>query len=127
MPTSTALALLVATSFVGFLCFPYVSRMANDTGHQVVTGVVDGKSVPLSYRWILLHQIWVSNVLIAVAAVSFTVVVGVYVARHVAEPGVRLIAYFGAFLGGTGAFSWVVAGVSEFLYFRSVLRQAEAD
>jgi hypothetical protein len=39
----------------------------------------------------------------------------------------RALAYLTAFFGAVAAFVWVLAAISGFIYFRSVLREAEAD
>ena len=127
MSSSTALALIIASTLAGLYCFQYISNLANEVAAEVITGVVRGNPVPTKWRWLMLHQQWVPYAASAMACGAAVAAVNVTIADHATDAGVKPLAYLIAFLGAVAALGWVLTGVSEFIYFRSVLRQAEAD
>jgi len=127
MSDSTALALIIASFFPGgFLVF-YLTKMANDISHEIVAGVVRGSPASTTYRWILLYQTWLGYALAAMGACVFVAALNVKIAVQATDRGVEAVAYLAAFFFALIAFSWLVGAVSELIYYRSVLRQAEAD
>ena len=127
MSTSTALALIIGNFLPGIFIYFYISKLANDSGAMIVTGVIDGTPVSTKYRWIMLHQTYSGYVLGAVAGGFFLVLANLRIADHVADVDMRRLAYVAAVICGTAALAWMVYGVSEFILFRSILREAESD
>ena len=117
MSSSTALALIIAASFPAFFAL-YLAKMAVDTG------VVGGVPVSINYRWLLLFQTWVSWSVSAVGMAILPGVVALNVAGNVADTGIRLVAYFGAFISALLAAGILLSGAVEFLHFRSILRES---
>jgi hypothetical protein len=103
----------------------YISKMTNDVGIEVSTGVMQGIPVSIKARWIILHQTWVGYVLGIVAVGVMVTAVNVQIAAHAPDAAIRTVAYLTAFFGAAAAFVWVLAAISGFIHFRSVLRQAE--
>jgi len=127
MSDSTAIALIIASFFPGgFLVF-WMSKLANDVGAEIVAGVIRGNPMPTKQRWLVFYQTWLGYVSGTVGACVLAAAVNVQIAAHVTDTGVETVAYLAAFFFALIAFSWLLSGVSEFIYYRSVLRQAEAD
>jgi hypothetical protein len=53
MSTSTALAMIIGNFLPGIFIYFYISKLANDSGAMIVTGVIDGTPVSTKYRWIM--------------------------------------------------------------------------
>jgi hypothetical protein len=124
------LAGLTVISFLGaiaFFLFYYTSKISNDMGDQIVTGFIGNNPISMKQRWLMLYSTWVSYVIGEVAMGVFLAVASLRIADHVADPGVRDLAYLGAMLAGAGAIMWLLQGVLTFVNYRSVLRQAELD
>jgi len=127
MSNSTAIALIIASGFSGLFCVQYISKMANDLASEIVTGVTQGNSVPIKWRWLMLNQFWVPYAITAVGCAVGIAAVNMKIAEYAADAGVKPLAYLVAFFGVVYASGWLLTGASEYVYFRSVLRQAEAD
>jgi len=125
MPNSTAIALVVATFFVALLCIMYISKMANDVGAEILAGVVRGNPVSTKSRWLMLYQIYVSYVLAAMTCGAVLSLASLRIADHVDDADIKRLAYGAAMLGALASISWLLNGLSWFLHYRSVLRQAE--
>jgi hypothetical protein len=127
MSDSTAFALIIANFLASFLCFLWASKLAGDTAGVVETGVLHGIPLSAKGRWVLLYSSWVGYVLIAICAALLAALVSVGIAAHTADKYVRVASYVHAVIATVGAFAWMADGVSEFIHYRSVVRQAEAD
>jgi len=127
MSTSTAIALIIANFLPGIFVYFYISKLANDSGAMIVTGVVDGAPVSMKYRWVMLHQTYSGYVLGAVAGGFMLALVNLRIADNVVDIDIKRLAYVAAVITGTAALAWVAYGISEFILFRSVLREAESD
>ena len=125
MSTSTAIALIVASTLLGFFVYFYITRMANDSGAMIVTGVMEGTPVPRKYRWIMLNQTYVGCGLGAMVCGIFVALVNLRIADHVTDVDIKRLAYVAAVMAGTGAFAMLVDTISEYLLFRSLLREAD--
>jgi len=121
---------LIAISFLGvaglFLNF-YMARLANILGTQIATGVTDGHLIPIQHRWFMLYNMWVSYIVGGVAGSVFLAFALQRMAGQVGDANVKLLAYMGASLAALGAVSWLVQGLSSFLHYRSLVREAERD
>jgi hypothetical protein len=127
MSNTAALALVVASFFPGAFLVFYMSKMANDVGNELVAGVIRGNPMPIKHRWLVLYQTWLGYVSGTVGACVLAAAVNVQIAAHVVETGVETVAYLAAFFFALIAISWLLSGVSEYLYYRSVLSEAEAE
>jgi len=126
MSDSIALALIIATFFPAFLCFIYMTKVINDVGMDVLSGTADDRPISTTYRWIMLHQIWAPQVSAIVACLVLASMINFQIAATVTEAGIRAIAYGAALIGGAGALGWLLNGLSAYIHYRSVLRQAKA-
>jgi len=127
MSDSTAIALIIASFFPGAFVIFYSSKMTNDVGIEILTGVIRGIPISIKARWLILHQTWVGYVLGMVGCGVMIAVLNVQIAAHATDAGIQTVAYMTAFFGAFAAIAWVIGAVSGFIHFRSVLRQAEAD
>ena len=127
MSSSTAIGLIIANFLPGIFVYFYITKLANDSGAMIVTGVVDGTPVSMKYRWVMLHQTYSGYVLGAVAGGFMAALVNLRIADHVIDVDIKRLAYVAVVMTGTASFAWVVYGISEFILFRSLLREAESD
>ena len=125
MSDSVALALAIANFFVGFFCFLWSSKLAGDIAVRVELGVIDGLPMSTKGRWVLLHSSWVGYVLAAIAAGLLSALVSMGIAAHTTSEHVKVISHVNAVIGAVASFGWMANGVSEYVYYRSVVRQAE--
>jgi hypothetical protein len=105
--------------------FWLVGKM-NDEGVIVYTGVVQGMPIPTKERWLRLYQAWTMYALAittSAAAVGFAIF---HIAQHAADADAKSVAYLYAFILFVGSFGNLVTGISAFLSYASVVRQAEA-
>jgi hypothetical protein len=127
MSDSVAFALIIANFLVGFVCFLWASKLAGDISGQVETGVIHGAPFSTKGRWVMLYSYWVGYGLAAIAAGLLTALVSVGIAAHTTDEHVRTISYVNAVVGTVGAFGWIGNAIPQFIHYRSVIRQAEAD
>ncbi|MEM7135735.1 MAG: hypothetical protein AAF500_04100 [Myxococcota bacterium] len=126
MSGTTGIALIIASVFPAIFIYTYLSKLAEDCGAMVVTGVVHGARVPMKYRWVMLNQTYTGYVLGAIVVGMFLLFIGLRIGALVDDGGVRGLAYAAAAAGGTSAIAWMIYGISEFLLFRSLLKELEA-
>ena len=127
MSPSTAITLIIASFFPGAFVIFYISKMTNDVGNEIFTGVIRGIPISIKARWIILHQTWVGYVLGIVGVGVMIAAVNVQIAAHAPDAAIQTVAYLTAFFGAVAAFVWVLAAISGFIHYRSVLREAETD
>ena len=127
MSTSATIALIIATSFLGLFVFFYITKMANDLGAEILVGTMGGHPVSTKHRWLALYGTWTGYVMGAVVCSILGAAVNVVVATHVTDAGVKALAYLAALFGAVAALGLVLQGVTALGYYRSVLRQSEAD
>ena len=127
MSNSIAIALIAASSFPGFFCYIYTSRLANAVATDIVTGVVGGMPLPAEFRWRLLYQRWLYYVLPAVGAAVAASAINFKIARLAVDGGVQSVAYLVAFGFALAVVGWLLTGLSEFAYYRRVLKEATKD
>ena len=127
MSNSVAIALITVSGFSGLAAYLWASKWAHELASEIISGVVRGLVVPIKWRWLILHQKWATLAASASATGFAVAAVNVVIARRAPEAGVATLAYLIALLGGCMGVGWIGAGLIEFAYLRSVLRQAEAD
>lgn len=127
MSTSAAIALIIATFFLGGLSFFWLSKLANDVAAEIVTGVVRGVPVSIKYRRLLLYQTWVNLALASLAFAAFAVVAVLIIGDYAPDSSVKPLAYLAAFMGAVTVVASLPTYATEFLAFRSTLRQAEGS
>lgn len=124
MPTSTALALVIATFSSLMFLYMYVTRNTNDLGAQISSGVVGGVPVSAKTRSIMLYQMWGSHVAGLVAFGVVLAVASIEIAGEVSDTGVRRLSYLTAVIGAYASLHWLLNGILTFLHYRSLVRDA---
>jgi len=127
MSSSTAIALITAAGFSGFFCFQYTAKMAADLCQEIVSGVSQGQPMSIKWRWLMLLHYYVPYAMAAVVCAVGIAAVNVTIAQYAPDGGVKSLAYLFAILSGTSAVGWLLGGTVHFIYFRSLLREAEAN
>ena len=122
------LTALIAIAFLfvagGFLIIQIAQRV-NSYGDEIVTGVVSGTPVSTGTRRARLFFMWLpfqgastgTTFLLAVAMAEIT--------QRVGDEGAKTVAYFAAFMFGTGSIMALVTAVSGFFQYRALLQRAK--
>jgi len=127
MSDSTGLIAISSIGLAGLWIALWLSKLTNEMGLQVCTGVVNGTAVPTVQRWHMLYTMWVPYQLSIFVAALFSGVAELLMASVVDNQSIKLLAYLGAIVGSVGCLSAALMGGSIFVNYRSVLRQAESD
>ena len=110
MSDSIAFPLIAGTFIFGMFLSFYLSRVADERGNDVVSGVRHGASLPMRHRWIVLYTDFVTWALGAVGASAFSMFANLLIARNVAGEDARLLAYLAAFLHSGIILTWFALG-----------------
>jgi hypothetical protein len=105
----------------------YILKGTSAVAIQIATGVADGTPIPMVARKKWLYTLYVPYAATGVSAGAFFTLAFMQLAGHVEDPDARLVAHLGAFLTAFGGLSFLVNGTVSTLFYRSLLRQAEAD
>jgi hypothetical protein len=127
MSDSTAIALIIANFLPLLFIYYCFCRSLRNISSEIVTGVVGGVRVPTMYRWILLFQHWLGQVTAVIGCALVLVIMNVIIASYETSASVTTLAYVPVFVGGVTAIGWIGTAIVEMSYYRSVIRQAEAD
>ena len=127
MSNFTQILAISALTLWGAFFAVYFSTKTNEVGDQIFTGFIRDHPIPPTERWLTLYTRWVSYVMAGVATLTFLAFAQLMIADHVGHADSKLLAYFAAFLFTMGDVIWVALGGAQFVSYRSVIRQAEAD
>jgi hypothetical protein len=127
MPYLIAASLIFFLGALALFCFFYILKGTSAVAIQIVTGVADGTPIPMAARKKWLYTLYVPYAATGVAAGAFFTLAWMQLAGHVEDPDGRLVAHLGAFLTAFGGLSFLVNGTASTLFYRSMLRQADAD
>lgn len=105
----------------------YVTKMTNDLAVQIVTGIMDGSPISTQQRRFLLYQTWAGYAVALVGLGIFLAAAQTQLAGSVADESVKTLGWLAAIVAALGSVNWLLNGAAEFLYYRSVVREAEAD
>ena len=111
----------------GYALYVFLDRTYQNRLDAVATGFVCGVQVSVRYRELLFYSRVLPFILVVVSPLFFCGIAMMLLARTVADGDIRLLAYIAAFLNACGAAGWLSIGAAQVVYFRSMLRQAEAD
>ena len=75
----------------------------------------------------MLYNTWMSYAAGGVTTGVLLALAQIQVAAQVSDEGDTALAYIAAFLAIMESIMWLLQGASDFLYYGSVLREAEAD
>jgi hypothetical protein len=127
MSDLAAILLILATFGIAMIATAAFVRRVHSRLDDIVTGMVNGVSVPMRYRWFMLFEDFVANAF-GCALMMFIFMFGFLAAAEVAgEPSVASTAYLCAAGAGWGAAAVLLFSFSYVVFLASVLRQAEAD
>jgi phosphotransferase system glucose/maltose/N-acetylglucosamine-specific IIC component len=127
MSISTALALIAVIDIPGIAVFFWLTKLADDLGIRIETGVVNGIPLSTKYRELLLYQSWVTYAGGAVIVAALGAFLAVGIAISVSEDTAKTLAYATAVVCAIAALGWVTQGTAELLHYRSVLRETKRD
>ena len=127
MSDVTTILLMLATFGLLVVSFPFLVRRAHQRCDDVATGLVNGASVSIKYRWLMLFQDYVANAF-GIVIVTFPFMVGFLALAEAANSAdVRNVAYVCAAAAGWALVAVLVFAFGWVAHLVSVLRQAEAD
>jgi len=127
MSNEHAIALIMGIFIPGMFLYVFLDRTYQNRLDAVATGFVRGVRMSAKYRELLLYSRLLPFILVVVSPLVFWGIGMMLLARTVADEDVRLLAYIAVFLNACGAAGWLFIGTAQVFYFRSILRQAEAD
>ena len=125
MDSISVIGLTSAIFIATCVAFLWAVGKMNDVAAVVQLGVIQGMPIPIKSRWLWLHQVWT---MYALAITASTAVVGFAmfrIAQHATEADVKGIAYMYAFTLFVGSLGNLATGISAFVLYVSVLREAE--
>ena len=105
--------------------FWLVGKM-NDAGLVVQTGVVHGLPIPMKVRWLWLYQVWTMYALMITASTAALALAFFRIAEQHGSPTQSSVLVF-TFIAITGSVANLLTGISAFLAYASILREANAD
>ncbi len=127
MSDIVTILLMLATFGLLAISFPFLVRRAHQRCDDVATGVVNGVSMSMRYRWLMLFQDYVANAF-GIVIVTFPFVFGFLALAEVAgTANVRNVAYVCAAAAGWALVAVLVFAFAWVVHLVAVLRRAEAD
>lgn len=127
MSDTAALGLILGSFVACSFLYQYVITMLNRTAEQIETGVVRSGSVSIKFRRIMLESTWTAYATGATAVAAFGAIFNVKVAGCTSEGSIQTVAYIAAWICGVAAVGTLASNIPEFIHYRSVLRESDAD
>jgi hypothetical protein len=129
MSNTAALALVVASFFVGLLAYYIWTKWAHELAHEIITGVDGNTSLPLptTWRWHLLQTRFIYIIISMSGSAALAAAVSFEVGTLASDPGTKMVAYLFAAMSALVAVTYPLHSALEFVTIRRLLRQAEAD
>jgi hypothetical protein len=118
---------IVFVGLMGFTIFFHISKIGNDVGVQVLTGIVDGCRVSVEERRHILWDVYLGYVGSATTFGFFLALSMVLLADLVDGAGIKLLAYWTAFMASVAGLGWGTLGTAAVFHYRRLLRDAESD
>jgi hypothetical protein len=104
--------------------FWLVGKM-NDASVVVTNGVVEGMPIPIKSRWLWLNQVWTMYAMMITASNAALALAFFRIAQQTSEADAKQVVLVFAFIAITGSIANLLTGISAFLAFVSILREAE--
>ena len=127
MTEFTTIILIMAFTFADLYIYILLERLRKERENEIVTGVVQGVPVSNQHRRMLLYFSWAVPVVMQIGIRLISIAVYWSIAQSVSAERPRFIALAFGFMGAVGGFTYLAFTPLWLTYFRSVLRQAEAD
>ena len=127
MSNLNAIGLLALIVISGTFVVVYATSKAREVAADIVTGVVHGVPVSMKHQWLSLYNVWVGY-MTAVVFLAFILGLAAWqIGANVSDSNVRLLAYVCAAYGGTGFIGAFIRSVSQLVYHRGLLLEAEGS
>jgi hypothetical protein len=126
MSDLTGLAAISTLFLTSAFVFMIITRMTNDLGDQIVTGLIRDHPISIEQRWLMLYSRWIAYAMTAVGVPLFLALAAAMMANHAGGADSRLLGRLAAFLLTTAGSTWLILGSVHFISYRSLLRQADA-
>jgi len=123
MSNSNGIALIVATFASLMFLYMFVTKVTNDLGGQIATGVIGSVPISTKTRSIMLYQMWGSHVAGLVIFGVMLAIASLEIAGNVSDVGVRRLAYLSAVIGAYASLHWLLNGILTFRHYRSVVSE----
>lgn len=127
MSSAVALALVTTSAFFGLAAHLKVVQLANQLAGEVASGIVDGAPIPREFRLIILYLKWTFLPPAGAAAGFAVAAINITIALHVTDDSVAWLSYLFVLMGSCVAVGWLVGGLLEFIYLRTLLREAPRE
>lgn len=127
MSNAHAIALIMGLFIPAVLVYVLLDRTYQNRLDAVATGIAQGVQAPAGYRELLLYTRLVPFVAVVVSPLMFWGIGFLMLAEEIADGSARLLAYLAVFVIACAVLGWLSLCTVQFFYFRSLLRQAEAD
>jgi hypothetical protein len=127
MSKLSEVALMIPFFLLGLFVYAYMDRWIQAQADAVVSGLARGVPVPAVHRRMMLDVRWF---VLCFVQTTFqgTVSIGWWLsARNASTEDARLFAYLVCFLFLGVAIGWLIYIPIFYLYFKAIVRQAEAD
>jgi hypothetical protein len=121
------MGLLLVVGVLHCFFFLYALGCLEERSEAVVTGIRRGVPISIAHRRFLLINSWFLVIAFA-AAFQFVYALGyMVIAKGASAEDVKLYGYLAVAFSLIGGLTWILFGPIWYNYFKSVLRQAEAD
>jgi len=127
MSNLNAIGLLAMIIISGTFVAVYATSKAREVAADIVTGVVHGVPVSMKHRWLSLYNVWMGYVTAVVLLILILGLAAWQIGANVSDANVRLLAYLCAAYGGAGFIGAFIRSVSQFVYHRGLLLEAEGS
>ena len=127
MSSVATAGMIVALAIANLFFYFFLDKWIQDRVAAILTGVLQGVSIPTKDRRMLLRTSWVGGMAGGIGFCLFNAVWFVVIGQQIDTEEVRLLAYSFSFFSLIGAANLAFQGVVWFFRLTTVLRQAEAD
>jgi len=127
MSNAHAIALIMGLFIPASLVYVLLDRTYQNRLDAVATGIAQRVQAPAGYRELLLYTRLVPFVAVVVSPLMFWGIGFLMLAEEIADGRARLLAYLAVFVIACAVLGWLSLCTVQFFYYRSLLRQAEAD
>jgi len=125
MPDSTTIPLIFAIAIPNMFLYSFLDRLMKQRTDEIATGVVQGVSVTIAHRWLLVHTSWLLAVAASIGSQSVFSIGYWQLSRNTNVQEIRMFAELYTFFSVVGVVAWMYVSIVWYVRFRSILRRAE--